>query len=156
MEDNKKNIFGVVFAILVIVIAYVIIKAPFEDKREEDGGSVDANTSTVDERDEELKETLKNLQRDLYPIFKQYVYDEISGGMYYSDVQKLLDSAERQLKNSLSQIDVKLDLSNGTYFPKWIVKVRAGGVTYPLLYIEVECSTSYKIQHKYIGKYEIK
>lgn len=109
----------------------------------------------IEGANEELKQTIKNLQGDLYNIFKQYVYDQISGEMYYSDVQKLVDSAERQCKTAVSQIDVYLDLSNGTYFPKWIATVEVGYDTYYLFYIEVECSTSYKVQHKYIGKYNI-
>lgn len=123
-----------------------------------DGTNANYTPTTDNEKEdtnEELKQTIKNLQDDLYNIFKQYVYDQISGGMYYSDVQKLVDSAERQCKTALSQIDVHLDLSNGTYFPKWIATVNVGYDTYYLFYIEVECSTSYKVQHKYIGKYNI-
>ena len=123
-----------------------------------DGTNANYTPTTDNEKEdtnEELKQTIKNLQDDLYNIFKQYVYDQISGGMYYSDVQKLVDSAERQCKTALSQMDVYLDLSNGTYFPKWIATVNVGYDTYYLFYIEVECSTSYKVQHKYIGKYNI-
>lgn len=123
-----------------------------------DGTNANYTPMTDNEKEdtnEELKQTIKNLQDDLYNIFKQYVYDQISGGMYYSDVQKLVDSAERQCKTALPQIDVSLDLSNGTYFPKWIATVNVGYDKYYLFYIEVECSTSYKVQHKYIGQYNI-
>ncbi len=117
--------------------------ANYEDKNESE-----------EETTTEFIQTLTNLREDIYTIFKQYVYDQITSGMYYSDAQKLVDNAERQCKSALSQLNVYLDLSNGTYYPKWIVSVTADK-TYPLVYVEVELTTSYKCSHKHIGRYDI-
>ena len=116
--------------------------------------SYEDKTESEEEINTELVQTLTNLREDIYAIFKQYVYDQITSGMYYSDVQKLVDNAERQCKSALSQLSVYLDLSNGTYYPKWIVSVTADK-TYPLIYVEVELTTAYKCSHKHIGRYDI-
>ena len=112
------------------------------------------NASYEDNSNTELTQTLINLRNNIYTIFKEYVYDQITSGMYYSDIQKLVDSAVRQCKSSVSQLNVYLDFSNGTYYPKWIIFVNADK-NYPLIYIEVELPTAYKYARKYIGKYEL-
>jgi hypothetical protein len=114
----------------------------------------ETETESEEEINTDLVQTLINLREDIYTIFKQYVYDQITSGMYYSDVQKLVDNAERQCKSALPQLNVYLDLSNGTYYPKWIVSVTADK-TYLLIYLEVELTTSYKCSHKHIGRYDI-
>lgn len=119
-------------------------------------GSLPTFNATEDNSDEEYRQTVENLRDDLYNIYYQYVYDKISSGMYYSDVQTLIDSATRQCKQKISTLNVQLDLSSGTYFPKWIATVRTNNSkTYPLFYIQIDCGTSYQVTHKYIGKYDI-
>ena len=111
----------------------------------------------IEGANEELKQTIKNLQGDLYNIFKQYVYDQITGNMYYSDIQNLIDNAERQVKTQISTFNINYDLSSGTYSPKWIGQVTTNNSkTYSLFYIQVQLTTNYKWTNKNISKYDIK
>lgn len=99
-------------------------------------------------------EALTDLRNLIYTTFKEYVYNQITGTMYYSDVQRLIDSTLRQCKSACSYLDYYLNLSNGVYYPKWIVYATVDK-KYPLIYIEVELTTAYKISHKFMGYYDI-
>ena len=103
------------------------------------------------------KDALIKLRDEVYDIFKTGVYDKIDGNMYYLDIEKLMDSAKRQCKNSSSGLlNIEKDYSNGAYFPKWIITMTdSNSQKHALFYIEVELSTSFVWQHKYMAKYQI-
>ena len=157
-SNNKKNTGNKSITIIVVALLFICMFALvgyFSGNKSEDE-TLPPSNEQVDNTSDEYRQTVENLRDDLYNIYKQYVYDQITSGMYYSDVQRLVDSATRQCKQSISTLNVQLDLSNGTYFPKWVATVRTNNSkTYALFYIEVQCTTSYKVTHKYIGKYNI-
>ena len=105
--------------------------------------------------DEELKNTLLELQSDLYAYFRDSVYEEIDGSMYYSDVQYLMDLIENTFKSEGVPMRIILNLSQGSYRPRWDITVKLNGATHYLMFIEVQCTSSYKVDYKYIGSYTI-
>ena len=140
----------------IIVFDWGILSAEAEYYLYMRDGTKYQGTTDKNNDDEEYRETVINMRDDIYDIFQQYVYNQITEDMTYSNVQKLVDSAERQVKTQITTLNIYLDLSNGTYYPKWIAQVTTNNSkTYSLFYIEVELSTSFKCTHKYMGKYEI-
>ena len=122
-----------------------------------DGSFVPNVADNIGELTSSQKDALIKLRDDIYNIFKTGVFDKIDGNMSSSDIEKLIDSAKRQCKNSSSgALNIEKDYSNGIYFPKWIVTMEdSNSKKHALFYIEVEFSTSFVWQHKYMGKYEI-
>ncbi len=101
-------------------------------------------------------ERVKKLQSDMYDLIKKYAYDKIDGSLSYSDVQYLMDTIKYKLRQQTSEIDIYLDLSEGIWYPKWICYViLEDGSKCPLVYMNIELSSSYTPKHKHIGTYEI-
>lgn len=122
-----------------------------------DGSFVPNEADNLNASNSLQKDALIKLRDEVYDIFKTEVYDKIDGKMYYSDIEKLMDSAKRQCKNASSNsLNIEKDYSNGVYFPKWIVTMTdSKGQKHAFFYIEVELSTSFIWQHKYMAKYQI-
>lgn len=122
-----------------------------------DGSFVPNEADNLNVSNSSQKEALIKLRDDVYDIFKTEVYDKIDGNMYYSDIEKLMDSAKRQCKNASSgSLNIEKDYSNGIYFPKWIITMNdSDSKKHALFYIEVELSTSLVWQHKHMAKYQI-
>lgn len=119
------------------------------------GGEENFDKETTDK--EEFYQIAENLQNDVFNIYKEYVYDKITSNMSYSNAQNLVDNCTKQVKTQISTLSSNLDMSNGSLFPKWIIKVRLNdNKTYSLFYIEVELNSSYYCKNKSMGRYELR
>ena len=117
----------------------------------ESGDMIEVSNSKQDYVNE-----IKRMQTDIYNIMKQSIYDKLDGSMSYSFIQNSMDNAERQIKTKIPTFDISLDITSETMSPKWICSVRLNdGNTYRLMYISVDLNSSYRVSHKYIGKYKI-
>ena len=152
----KKN--AIVFIVAILIVAAVMaigIPLAFKDENSnQNNGDAAAASSQSSTEADDLAKTIKDLQSDVYSAYKTYVYDKVDGSMYYSDVDYMMQSVHRQLKSALPSLTMSMDPFAGTYFPKWIVSVTISGQTYPLVYIEIECNSSFKVQRKHIGTYK--
>lgn len=121
-----------------------------------DGSFVPNEADNIEDSTSVQKDALIKLRDDIYEIFKTGVYDKIDGTMDSSNIEKLMASVKRQCKNASESLNIEKNYSNGIYFPKWIVTMKGeDSKTYPLVYIEVEYSSNFDVQHKYIGRYKI-
>lgn len=122
-----------------------------------DGSNYIGTPPLTDEEQESVntKKYVEQLQSELLSMFRFSVYEKITGSMTYSDVQRLIDSVERECRAAGMDVTVLLDLSSGSYFPKWNVFASVNGKKYALVFIEVECSTSFKVVKKIYGTYPI-
>lgn len=160
-NTTKREItaFLIIFLIIVIIsgVAAIIIIAT-DDKNESSGNEKTTNTTNAtnqkNQESDDLMQTIRNLQKDVSSTYKQYVYDNIKSGMYYSDVEKMMESVTKQLRSALPELSMQMDTSNGMYFPKWIISVTASGRVYPLIALEIELNTSYMVVHKSMGDYK--
>lgn len=105
---------------------------------------------------DDYTEELKNLRDDIYDIFEKNVYEKIDGTLYYTDIEKLMDSVRKQCKEATSSLEMRKDLSNGVYYPKWIISVTTNdSKKHDLFYIEIELSSSFVAERKRMAKYQI-
>ena len=111
---------------------------------------VQQETNTTDSNNDNLKTAVLGMRDELLKLVRN-VYDNIDGSMYYSDVQKLMDSLEYQCEKAGIDVDVYLNLSHGSYFPRWDLWWKG----YRLVYLEVECSSSFKVVKKLYGSYTV-
>lgn len=111
---------------------------------------VSQETNTTDSNNDNLKTAVLGMRDELLKLVKN-VYDNIDGSMYYSDVQKLMDSLEYQCEKAGIDVNVYLNLSHGSYFPRWDLWWKG----YRLVYLEVECSSLFKVVKKLYGSYTV-
>lgn len=67
-----------------------------------------------------------------------------------------MDSVKKQCKEATSALEMRKDLSNGVYYPKWIISVTTNdSKKHDLFYIEIELSSSFIAERKRMAKYQI-
>lgn len=105
--------------------------------------------------DEKYKDTVREIRDLIYDEFKKNIYDNIKSGMYYSDVQYLVDYFENIVAQEIMGFYIYLDLSNGSYHPLWVGRLQGSSQTHNLFFLKLDMSSSFKWEKKYIGIYEI-
>lgn len=117
-----------------------------------DGSNYNGGYKTEEDK---YLETLSSLRDDIYEIFRLGVYDKISGSMYYSDIQTLIDMLEGEVKARVDGFYIYFDLSYGSYHPQWVARINGPTKAYNLFYIKVDLNSNFRWTNKYIGKCEL-
>ncbi len=109
------------------------------------------------ENNAEQNESLRYIRDEIYALFQTNVSEKIDGSDYYTDVQYSVDWFQSEFNKMIdSPVEISFEeVSDSLYESTWVCGVIVNDTVYPLFYMTVTFSSSFKVTNVVTGKYKI-